>query len=143
MICIVIEDEPLSANVLKEHIQEVPFLELKEVFHDAIAAMNFLGTNPVDLLFLDIHLPKLKGLDFLRSFNFPGQVIITSAHHEYALEGYELSIVDYLLKPISFERFLKAVQKAHELFTYKNLYKNYETHISTNTGDEVIFFKSG
>jgi DNA-binding LytR/AlgR family response regulator len=143
MTCIAIEDEPLSANVLKEHILEVPFLELKGVFHDAISAMNFLQETQVDLLFLDIHLPKLKGLDFLRTFNFTGQVIITSAHHEYALEGYELSIVDYLLKPISFERFLKGVQKAQEFYTYKNMSKNYETHISTTTDDDVIFFKSG
>jgi DNA-binding LytR/AlgR family response regulator len=109
--CLIVEDEPLAAGILEDYIQQVPFLRLVGKCGDAIYAAEALRESPVDVLFLDLHLPGLKGLDFLRTLQHPPQVILTTAYHEYALESYEHSVVDYLLKPIDFERFIKAVQK--------------------------------
>ncbi len=112
--CLVVEDEPLAAEVLTDYIQQVPFLQLSEVCTDAIFAMEKLQSDKIDLMFLDIHLPKLKGLDFLEALKTPPHVIVTSAYKDYALQGYELNIIDYLLKPIRFNRFLKAVNKLNQ-----------------------------
>jgi two-component system LytT family response regulator len=109
--CIIIEDEPLAVKVLKDYINDVPFLELQETFKDAILATEFLRHSSVDLIFLDIHLPKLKGMSFLRTLANPPAVIITTAYHQYAVEGFDLNVTDYLLKPFDFERFLVAVTK--------------------------------
>ncbi|MBL7849336.1 MAG: response regulator [Cyclobacteriaceae bacterium] len=109
--CLIVEDEPLAADVLADYIGQVPSLALKAVCADAIQAMERLQQEPIDLLFLDIHLPGLKGLDFLQTLSKPPRVIITTAYHEYALKGYELNVVDYLLKPIEFKRFLQAISK--------------------------------
>jgi two-component system, LytTR family, response regulator len=109
--CIIVEDEPLAAKVLTDYISQVPFLELKGTFKDAILAADFLRTNNVDLMFLDIHLPKLKGMAFLKTLTRAPAVIITTAYHQYAVEGFNLNVTDYLLKPIEFERFLTAVSK--------------------------------
>lgn len=109
--CLIVEDEPLAAEVLTDYIRQVPFLEWKGVCPDAIYAMERLQAEKTDLLFLDIHLPKLKGLEFLESLKNPPPVIITSAYNEYALDAFELNVLDYLLKPIRFNRFLKAVNK--------------------------------
>jgi DNA-binding LytR/AlgR family response regulator len=114
MNCLIVEDEPLAAAVLQDFIREVSWLNCVGRCSDAMHAMQALHQpegHGIDLLFLDIHLPGLKGLDFLRTLSHPPQTILTTAYHEYALEGYELGVVDYLLKPIDFERFLKAVQK--------------------------------
>lgn len=109
--CIIIEDEPLAVKVLKDYIAEVPFLDLQDTFKDAILATDYLRSNNVDLIFLDIHLPKLKGMAFLKMLSHPPAVIITTAYHQYAVEGFDLNVTDYLLKPIEFERFLVAVTK--------------------------------
>lgn len=109
--CLIVEDEPLAAEVLQDYIRQVPTLSLVATCSDALFALEILQKEKVDLLFLDIHLPKLKGLDFLRSLPQPPKVILTTAYHEYALEGYELNVLDYLLKPIEFNRFLAAVNK--------------------------------
>ena len=111
MRCIIVEDQPPAQRILKKFIDEVPALELAGVFSDGLQAMEFLNAEPVDLMFLDIHLPKINGLDFLKSIPEPLQVILTTAFSEYALEGYDLNVVDYLLKPFSFQRFLQAVNK--------------------------------
>ncbi len=111
MKCIIVEDQPPAQRILKKFIEDVPILELVGIFSDGIQAMEFLKTDPVDLMFLDIHLPKINGLDFLKSIPEPPQVILTTAFSEYALEGYDLNVVDYLLKPFSFQRFLQAVNK--------------------------------
>lgn len=110
--CLIVEDEPLAAEVLQDYIQQIPFLQLHSICPDAIFAMEVLQQEKIDLIFLDIHLPKLKGLDFLRTLKDPPNIVITSAYHEYALQGYEHNVIDYLLKPVSFQRFLSAVNKA-------------------------------
>src|ERR1700761_9225282 len=109
--CIIVEDEPLAVKVLTDYIREVPFLELVGSFKDAILASEFLRTASVDLMFLDIHLPRLKGMAFLKTLSNPPAVIVTTAYHQYAVEGFSLNVTDYLLKPIEFERFLAAVAK--------------------------------
>ncbi|HAQ18535.1 MAG TPA: DNA-binding response regulator [Prolixibacteraceae bacterium] len=109
--CIIIEDEPLAVKVLSDYISQVPFLELQGTFKDAILATDYLQDNTTDLIFLDIHLPKLKGMAFLKTLIHPPAVIITTAYHQYAVEGFDLNVTDYLLKPFDFERFLKAVTK--------------------------------
>jgi two-component system LytT family response regulator len=109
--CIIVEDEPLAVKVLADYIAQTPFLELQGSFRDAILAAEYLRRETVDLLFLDIHLPKLKGMDFLRTLARPPAVIITTAYHQYAVEGFELNVTDYLLKPVEYDRFLAAVNK--------------------------------
>lgn len=109
--CIVIEDEPLATKVLSDYIVQVPFLELQATFKNAILATDYLRDHTTDLIFLDIHLPELKGMAFLRTLTNPPSVIITTAYHQYAVEGFELNVLDYLLKPFEFERFLTAVNK--------------------------------
>lgn len=109
--CIIVEDEPLAVKVLSDYVAQIPFLELQATFKDAILATEWLGNNSTDLIFLDIHLPKLKGMAFLKTLTHPPAVIITTAYHQYAVEGFELNVTDYLLKPIEFERFLVAVNK--------------------------------
>ena len=109
--CIIVEDEPLAVKILSDYILEVPFLELQQTFKDAILATGWLQQNNTDLIFLDIHLPKLKGMGFLKTLTDVPAVIITTAYHQYAVEGFELSVTDYLLKPFDFERFLIAVNK--------------------------------
>src|SRR5215510_2126968 len=109
--CIIVEDEPLAVKVLADYVSQVPFLELQKTFKDAILATEWLRENNTDLIFLDIHLPKLKGMAFLKTLIDPPAVIITTAYHQYAVEGFELNVIDYLLKPFEFERFLVAVNK--------------------------------
>ena len=109
--CIIIEDEPLAVKVLSDYISQTPFLELKGTFRDAILATDWLRHHTIELIFLDIHLPKLKGMAFLKTLTHPPAVIITTAYHQYAVEGFDLNVTDYLLKPFEFERFLVAVNK--------------------------------
>lgn len=115
--CIIVEDEPLAAEVLQDYVMQVPFLNLKGVCTDALYAMEMLQKEKIDLMFLDIHLPKLKGLDFLKTLQNKPRVIITTAYHEYALQGYEHNVLDYLLKPVEFSRFLQAVNKLNATST--------------------------
>ncbi|RYZ23022.1 MAG: response regulator transcription factor [Chitinophagaceae bacterium] len=111
LTCIIVEDEPLAVKVLAGYIAQVPFMELSGTFGDALLAADHLRQHPVDLMFLDIHLPRLKGMDFLRALARPPAVIVVTAYHQYAVEGFEQNVTDYLLKPVSFERFLAAVNK--------------------------------
>lgn len=111
MKCIIIEDQPPAQRILKKYIEDLGTLELAGVFGDPLKAMEFLQESSVDLIFLDINLPKLSGIAFLKTLKLKPHVILTTAFSEYALEGYELDVVDYLLKPFSFERFVKAVSK--------------------------------
>lgn len=109
---IIVDDEPLAHELIEEFCGMLPHLKLEKNCYNAIEAMQFLNIKSVDLMFLDLNMPKLKGFDFLRTLNNPPAVIITTAYKEFALEGYELNIADYLLKPFSFDRLLKAVNKA-------------------------------
>jgi DNA-binding LytR/AlgR family response regulator len=108
---LIIDDETVGHEIIKGYGDLLPGMELTKHCYDAIEALEFLRYNEVDLIFLDLNLPKLKGFDFLRTLTTPPKVIVTTAYREFALEGYELNVVDYLLKPFSFARFLKAINK--------------------------------
>lgn len=109
--CIIVEDEPLAAEILKDYVQQVPFLNLIGICEDAIYALDILQKEKINLIFLDINLPKLKGFDFIKTIKNPPNIIITTAYHEFALRGYEHNVIDYLMKPVAFTRFLVAVNK--------------------------------
>ena len=109
--CIVIDDTPLAVEKLEGFIRQVPFLNLLKSFNNGIEAISFMKTNPVDLVFLDIQMEQFSGLQFLESLQNPPQIIIVSAYSQYAVNGFDHSVTDYLLKPYSFERFLKAIDK--------------------------------
>ncbi len=111
MRCLIIDDEPVARDILRQYISDTPALELAGECESALSALEFLKEHSVDLLFLDVNMPKLSGISFLKSLSNPPGVILTTAYSEYALEGFELDVVDYLLKPFSFERFLKAINK--------------------------------
>jgi len=114
--CLIIDDEPLAINVIKNHIKEIDNLNVIDTFNSAIDALNFMKSNTVDLLFLDINMPLLDGLDFIKSLDKKPMIVITTAYSEYAIKTYELEVLDYLMKPISFPRFLKAVNRAFKKF---------------------------
>lgn len=111
MKCIIVDDEPLAIEIMESYVGKVEQLKLVATFRNAVSAFTFLQQNPVDLIFLDIQMPKLSGIDFLKTLKNPPKVIFTTAFRDYAIEGFELEVADYLLKPIPFERFLKAVAK--------------------------------
>lgn len=117
--CLIIDDEPIARKLLQEYIEEADFLKLAGVAENPLKATGLINELEPDLVFLDINMPKMSGLDFLRSANNLPMVIMTTAYGQYALDGFELAVVDYLVKPFSLERFLKASQKALELYTLK------------------------
>ena len=118
--CLIVDDEPLAHDVIKKYARDIDFIKLAGQCYSATEALNYLDEHSIDLMFLDIEMPKLKGLDFLETLSDPPLVIVISAYEEYALEGFELNVCDYLLKPFRFKRFLKAVQKARDLHRYKH-----------------------
>jgi len=130
--CIAIEDEPLALKKIKAFIEQVNFLNLMGGFNNAVDAIGFLKTNSVDLIFLDVRMKKLSGIQFLESLQIRPKVIITSAYDEYALKGYELDVADYLLKPFTFERFLKSVDKVY----------NQINSIESGYSNDYIFVKT-
>jgi len=153
--CLIVEDEPLAAEVLEDYVNQVPFLHLASTCGDAISALEILQREKIELIFLDIHLPKLKGLDFIKTLNNPPKIIITSAYQNYALQGYELNVVDYLLKPIEFTRFINAVNKARQQMEFSRLLDipagvNERTFLFFNVGkkkvkmflDEILYIES-
>lgn len=117
---LIVDDEPLAQNVIKQYAQKIPSLEITDTCNDAICAQSFLNHNDVDLIFLDINMPKMSGISFLKTIKNSPLVIFTTAYSEYALESYELNAVDYLKKPFSFERFFQAFNKAEELHLLKD-----------------------
>lgn len=131
--CVITDDEPTACEGLQRYVEKVDFLSLMAVCEDAMQLNTLLQTEQPDLLFLDIEMPYLSGLDLLASLAHPPHVIITSAYEQYALKGYELDVADYLLKPISFERFLKAVNKVYHL-------RQQEEHL--DEADDFIFVRS-
>lgn len=136
--CIIIEDQAPAQRILKRYIEDIGSLNLLKTFSDPIEALSFLHSSSVDVIFLDIHLPKLSGIEFLKSIANPPKVILTTAFTDYALESYDLDVVDYLLKPFSFQRFVKAVSKL--LINEKPLEDLKDTKVSTH---KEIFLKSG
>jgi two-component system, LytTR family, response regulator len=117
--CVIIEDEPLALEKTSDFVNKVPFLQLSATFDNALTGLSYLNNNKVDLLFLDINMDELSGIELLESSKINNQVIITTAYPEYALKGYELKITDYLLKPFTFNRFLQAVNKAQENISHR------------------------
>lgn len=120
MQCIAVDDEPLALQIVEDYISKIPFLELIGSFSDALEAIEYLGKHNVDLIFLDIQMPNLTGIEFINTIKQPPLFIFTTAYNQYALKGFELSAIDYLLKPFGFERFLQASNKAHEIFQLRN-----------------------
>lgn len=114
--CLIVDDEPLAIEVLKSHLGKLNSIEIAGTAGDAIEAFDFLNKNRVDLIFLDIHMPEMKGTELIKALKNPPAVILTTAYREYALEGFDLNVIDYLLKPISFGRFMQAIEKFFAVF---------------------------
>lgn len=138
--CLIADDEPLAIALLQNHISQLSALEVVGTCSNALQAAQELRNKPVDLLFLDIKMPQITGIEFLKSLRQPPAVIFTTAYREYALEGYELDIVDYLLKPVTFERFFKAVERYYQYFSPKEM-----PLVTTPNAplQEFIFIKTG
>jgi DNA-binding LytR/AlgR family response regulator len=134
--CIIVDDEPVARKILHEFVEQVPFMHLQGKFENAAKAETFLKNNDVDLMFLDIEMPKISGLQLLKSIEKQPLVIITTAFPQYALEGYELEVIDYLLKPIAFNRFIKAVHKARD---YKQMQ---DGTLTSQAASSYLFVKS-
>jgi len=120
--CIIIDDEPIACKGMQEYVEQVDFLELRAISEDVLQAYRILNEEPIDLIFLDIEMPKLSGIDFIRSLKTVPYIIFTTAYPRYALEGYELDVADYLVKPIAFPRFLKAVNKVKGLLSSRQTF---------------------
>jgi DNA-binding LytR/AlgR family response regulator len=144
MKCIAVDDEPLALDILKDYIEKIPFLEFCARFESPLHAINFLKSNHVDLLFLDIQMEELTGIQLIRTLQEKPQVVLTTAFASFALEGYELDVTDYLLKPVSFERFLTAANKAYE--RYKLVRGNKEVRenemVIANPRNDYFFVKT-
>jgi len=134
MIAIAIDDEPIALDVISSHASKVPFIELKASFTNAFDAISYLQKNKIDLIFLDIKMPDINGIDFFNSLSNPPMVIFTTAYSEHAVKSFELDAIDYLLKPFSLPRFLKASNKALEIYNYRN---------QSSPSDPFLFIKDG
>ncbi len=118
--CIIVEDEPLAAERLKSYVQKLPYLQLLAVFDNGIDALMYLRSNTADLIFLDINMAELSGIQLLETTNIKSEVIITTAYQEYAVKGFDLKVADYLLKPFTLERFIQAVERVQQLLDKRN-----------------------
>jgi DNA-binding LytR/AlgR family response regulator len=136
MKCIIVDDEPLAIEIMESYVAKVDQLKLEGTFRNAVSAFTFLQTHPVDLIFLDIQMPKLSGIDFLKTLKNPPKVIFTTAFRDYALDGFELEVADYLLKPIPFDRFLKAVAKVLHHPAVQNA-----NSAKVEVSDNYVYFK--
>jgi DNA-binding LytR/AlgR family response regulator len=139
LACIIIEDQPPAQRILKKYISNADNLILKGTFSNPLEAKNYLLKEKIDLIFLDIHLPKMSGLEFLKSEENHPKVILTTAYSEYALESYQYNVIDYLLKPFSYDRFLKSIQKVNNLDNKSQFFnKNNSNILYIKTGYEVL-----
>lgn len=143
LTCVVVEDEPLARNLLEQYILKVSHLQLVKSFSNPLAALDFLRNNSIDILFSDIQMPEITGISLLKILPKKPLVILTTAYSEYALEGYELDVVDYLLKPITLERFLKAVEKITQRFTPISAAPLAEIPLPIEPSPQSIFVKDG
>jgi DNA-binding LytR/AlgR family response regulator len=134
--CIIIDDEPIARKVLQEFVEEIDYLELTGQAENPLKAMALLNDNDIDIIFLDIHMPKIKGIDFLKSSRTNANIIMTTAYAEYAVEAYGLDVLDYLVKPIAFDRFLKACNKAREIRELRKV-----TQVKPNKINDHFFVK--
>lgn len=137
--CLIVDDEPLAIEVLESYLQNLDTFEIIATCQSPFEAYEWLNKKKIDLVFLDIQLPGMKGTDFIRNMKFPPKVILTTAYREYAIEGFDLDVVDYLLKPISFERFFKAVNK---FLHYYSLQQNVTINTKNNDEDEFIYIRA-
>jgi len=140
--CIIIDDEPAAIEVLSGFADKTPNLSLLKTFRDPVKALSFIRDTKVDLIFLDVNMPELNGMELLKVLIRPPLVVFTTAYTEYAIESYEKNAVDYLLKPISFERFLTSINKAEDRLLKTN-YKASKTSQATSSNEEIIYLKSG
>ena len=141
--CVAIDDEPLALEIIKDYSAKVPFLDLVITFDNAIESIDYLKNNKIDLLLLDIQMEELTGIQLMHVLNPKPNVIFTTAYDSFAIQGFELDAVDYLLKPISFERFLKAVNKVYEKLNVEHLIENKPKEVTIYTpGDEFFFVKT-
>jgi len=138
--CLIIDDEPLAVRLVSSYIQQIPGLEVAAACNSAIDAFKVLQEQKIDLIFLDIKMPKLIGTEFLRSIPNPPKVIFITAYRDYAFDGYDLDIVDYLLKPVSFARFMKAVAKAAKLIAIESSFPSSNSEFKGNQ-DSFLYFK--
>jgi two-component system, LytTR family, response regulator len=138
--CLIVDDEPPARDIIKQYIADTPMLQLSGECGNAIQAISFLQQHPVDLIFLDIRMPQLSGTDFIKTLSHPPKIIFTTAHAEYALEGYELDAMDYLLKPIRFDRFLKAVNKAYQQTGTRNTSEG--STVEMENKDAFVYFRA-
>lgn len=134
--CIIIDDEELGRDLLENFVRRVPYLRLKGKFSNPIDALSSLNEDSVDLIFLDIQMPEMTGIEFLKKLLFKPYVILTTAYDKYAIQGYELSVIDYLLKPFGFNRFLQAVNKVSDLIELKENAKNESSDIENNINNQ-------
>ena len=141
-LCI-IDDEPAAIEVLQIHLKKIPSMVLKASYRDPLEALEYLQNNKVDLIFLDINMPKLSGISFPKLLQNPPLIIFTTAYSEYALKSYELKAVDYLLKPIAFDRLLQAIMKVKEVLNQNSGGKIASVESSPDTSEQTIFIKSG
>jgi len=138
--CIITDDEPLARKGLGSYVEKIDFLELAAMCEDAVQLTSVLKQQAVDLIFLDIEMPYISGIEFLKSTPAPPKIIFTTAYEKYALQGYELDVLDYLLKPVSFERFLKAANKAFDYFNQEKGNKSGYTFVKSGNRLEKINF---
>ena len=143
MKCLIIEDEPAAIQVLSSYIERTPDLELITSFREPLKALSFLRENSVDLLFLDINMPDLSGMELLNIISDPPLVVFTTAYSEYAIESYDKNALDYLLKPIDFQRFLKTVEKAQERLSLKSAEPSNQRKREPENTENVVYLKSG
>jgi two-component system, LytTR family, response regulator len=137
MKAIAIDDEPIALDIIRAHASRVPFLELKATYTDAFKALDYLQKEPVDLLFLDIKMPDISGIEFFNSLSKKPLLIFTTAYSEHAVTSFEMDAVDYLLKPFSLSRFIKACNKAYELYNFRNAGEKTD-HLYIKTGYEQV-----
>jgi two-component system LytT family response regulator len=135
--CLLVDDEPLAVQLLQKHIAQLPFFEVAGVCSNAVQALEVLNHQPIDLLFLDIRMPQLSGLDLLRNLHRPPRTILTTAYREYALDGFDLDVVDYLLKPVTFDRFFRSVER------YLRMNNQPLASVLSSSEPSFIYLKSG